>query len=128
MKLLMNKIYIIALVIASILFVFFMTQDRKEDIDPKVIRMSMIEEELQDRMDKFIKRRYNNCKKEYLEEAVFIVDSIISHELLLEAVDTMAFPERPFRPPYDAQDSLRIDSIAIEPLFLKIDSIAQLPI
>jgi len=127
-KLLMNKIYIIALVIASILFVFFMTQDRKEDIDPKVIRMSMIEEELQDRMDKFIKRRYNNCKKEYLEEAVFIVDSIISHELLLEAVDTMAFPERPFRPPYDAQDSLRIDSIAIEPLFLKIDSIAQLPI
>lgn len=124
----MNKIYIIAFVIASILVVFFITRDTKEKIDPKVIRITMIEEELQERIDKFIRRRFNNCKKEYKEEAVFIVDSIISHELLLEAVDTMAFPDRPFRPPYDAQDSLKVDSIAIEPLFLKIDSIAQLPI
>lgn len=124
----MNKFYLIAFILISISIILFILIDPKEEVNPNDLRTDLIEEELQERIDKYIARRYKNCKDKYLEEAILHVDSIISHELLIDAVDTMAFPNRPFRPPYDAKDSLRIDSILIEPLFIKIDSISNLPI
>lgn len=85
---------------------------------------AVIEEKVQERLDKFKRILFDKCKKEVLEKAELQADSII-FERAKALRDSIDKPFRPMRPNEPEKLELQ-DSLELAPLFeITVDSLVQ---
>lgn len=106
-----------ALCVLSITILYSFSQSAKVKVgNESVISIPpLVQQKLQEKLDKFKRTILEKCKREAIEEAEIFVDSLVSEELMIQARDTIFFPAKPIRPRLPKKIILN-DSTTIDPI------------
>ncbi len=102
----------IALLLSTIILFSFYQIDSTQLIEPWP---PLVQQEYDRKIDEFKANRKRSCLEEILKDAEAYVDSTIVREINIKLLDTLIFPEKPFRPDYP-QDIILDDSTKVAPI------------
>lgn len=110
MKNVLSRYWYIALLAIGLLIYFIRPQEKPLDVEAIVAR------EVDNRIATFKKKRQLKCKKEMMEEAIAMVDSLVQKQASLlikpQQLDVLK-PQKPKAPIIDAP----VDTVPLEPLW-----------
>ena len=95
---------------------FFYQKEEEEETKPRIILSALQEQFLETKIKDFYASKRQKCIEEILADAEAFVDSIIINEINIKVMDTIVFPDRPFKPQYPTEIILD-DSTKIQPIF-----------
>ncbi|MFT4533699.1 MAG: hypothetical protein ACI9P5_001050 [Saprospiraceae bacterium] len=114
------KLLLAALGVLCMTFLFSFSQSDEVKVrnDSDSAISPLVQQKLQEKLDKFKKTILEKCKREAIQEAEIFVDSLVSEELMLQENNKTSFPAKPIRPglPHKIilNDSTKIDPIIKE--------------
>lgn len=96
----------------SFLFIFFCSCESATHVDKE----QAIEEKVEERLAEFKRIITARCRKQILEEAEVLADSIVMERARL-LTDSLAKPEKPIRPERPEKMSIKDSLLQLAPIF-----------
>lgn len=107
---------IFAVAVVMLTFMAFSGDSTKtENTKIKESKKSLIDQKLEEKLERFKTTILKKCKKETIEKAELFVDSLVAEEFRMLSNDTISFPSKPLRPSLPKKIILN-DTTSIDPI------------